>query len=107
MVSSVKNVMANEYSSGLSTCRVTSSDIISYRVKLMQQSISGKGPAVDSSMLLASKRKAILRGSERSYATNPKKMLITTTEQLQDRKQSEQACSDISTLKKGPTVDCQ
>jgi len=73
----------------------------------MQQSIKGKGPAVDSSMLLSSNRKAILRGSERSYATDPKKMLVKTTEQLQDRKQSEQACSDISTLTKGPTTDCQ
>jgi len=73
----------------------------------MQQSISGKGAAVDSSMLLASKRKAILRGSERSYATDPKKMLIKSSEQLQDRKQSEQACSDISILKKDSTMDCQ
>ena len=72
----------------------------------MQQSISGKGAAVDSSLLLAAKRKAILRGSERSYASNPKKMLIKSSEQLDDRKQAEQGCSDISILTKGPTTGC-
>jgi len=62
----------------------------------MQQSISGKGPAVDSSMLLASKRKAILRSAEASYVNDPKKMLIKTTQQLQDREQCGQACLDIT-----------
>lgn len=62
----------------------------------MQQSISGKGPAVDSSMLLASKRKALLKSAEASYVNNPKKMLIKTTQQLQDREQCGQACLDIT-----------
>ena len=69
----------------------------------MQQSISGKGPAVDSSMLLASKRKALLKSAEVSYATNPKKMLIKSSEQLQDRKQCAQACADIAVYT-GPEI---
>ena len=62
----------------------------------MQQSISGKGPAVDSSMLLASKRKALLKSAETSYVNDPKKMLIKTTQQLQDREQCGQACLDLT-----------
>jgi hypothetical protein len=62
----------------------------------MQQSISGKGSAVDSSTLLAAHRKAVLRSAERSYAEFPKKMLVKSTEQLQDRVQCAQACGDIS-----------
>lgn len=73
----------------------------------MQQSISGKGAAVDSSTLLAAQRKAVLRSAERSYAADPKKMLIKSSEQLQDRKQSAHACSDMSVSKKQPTMDCQ
>ena len=66
----------------------------------MQQSINGKSAAVDSSTLLAAQRKAVLRSAERSYAANPKKMLVKTNEQLQDRKQCAQACADITTVKR-------
>ena len=64
----------------------------------MQQSINGKSAAVDSSTLLAAQRKAVLRSAERSYATVPKKMLIKSTEQLQDRRTCAQACLDITTV---------
>jgi hypothetical protein len=47
-------------------------------------------------MLLASQRKAILKSAETSYATDPKKMLIKTTQQLQDREQCGQACLDLT-----------
>jgi len=71
----------------------------------MQQSISGKGSAVDSSTLLAAHRKAVLRSAERSYSEFPKKMLVKSTEQLQDRKQCAQACLDITTVTNNdPTI---
>jgi len=66
----------------------------------MQQSIGGKrGAAVDSSMLLNAVRISTLSSAEKSYATNAKKLMIKTTEQLHDRNDCKQGCATLVTVK--------